>query len=125
MMLGMEREVIGHFLEELARSLEQLGEMHEQREDFAAARKARHEVLAIRTKQHGDKHWRVTDARLQLDDLKLLERLSPEDRALLREAVQLSNRVYHLWRAGKYKEALPQAQRAVETLARVLGKEHY
>src|SRR5438128_811054 len=124
-MLAIEREVIGNFHEEVAGSLEQLAEMHEQREDFAVARKARHEVLAIRTKQPGDKHWRVTDARLQLDDLKLVERLSPEDRALLREAVQLSNRVYHLWRAGKYKEALPQAQRAVETLARILGKEHY
>src|SRR5437867_3327547 len=44
-MLAIEREVFGNFHEDVAGSLEQLAEMHEQREDFAAARKARQEVL--------------------------------------------------------------------------------
>src|SRR5438552_7614587 len=91
-MLAIEREVFGNFHEEVAGSLEQIAEMQEQREDFAGAPKARQEVLAIRAKLHGDKHWRVTDARLALTHVDLLAKLKPEQRRQLNEANQLNRK---------------------------------
>src|SRR5438552_5096886 len=113
-MLAIERDVFGNGHEDVAGSLEQLAEMHEQREDFAAARKARQEVLAIRTKLHGEKHWRVTDARLALTHVDLLAKLTPEQRQEVNEAKQLSQKVVALKEQGKYREAIPLAQKVLE-----------
>jgi hypothetical protein len=68
-MLAIEREVLGNTHEDVIGSLEQLAEMHLEREEFAAARKARQEILDLRRQQHGDKDWPVTDARLDLEDV--------------------------------------------------------
>ena len=76
-MLAIEREVLGAEHQEVAASLEWLAEVYVEREDFAAARKARQEVLALRVKLHGEKHWQVTDARLALADVERLAALSP------------------------------------------------
>ena len=53
-----------------------LAEMHELREDFAAARKAWEEIEAIQVRLRGDQHWQVTNARLVLAHLELLARLN-------------------------------------------------
>ena len=62
----------------MAVSLEWLAKVYIEREDFAAARKARQEVLALRGKLHGMKPWQVTDARLALADVERLAALSPD-----------------------------------------------
>src|SRR5207237_1330043 len=67
--IAIEREVFGNEHEDLAKSLGHLANVHELREDFLAARKAREEVLALRTRLHGEKDWQVTDARLALSNL--------------------------------------------------------
>ena len=76
-MLAIEREVLGAEHPEVAVSLEWLAQVYIEREDFAAARKARQEVLALRGKLHGMKPWQVTDARLALADVERLAALSP------------------------------------------------
>ena len=61
-MLAIEREVLGAEHPEVAASLAWLAGVYAEREDFAAAREARREVLALRVKLHGEEHWQVTDA---------------------------------------------------------------
>ena len=56
----------GDASESIAQVHERMARLHETREEWTAAQHARSEVLAIRIKQHGDKDWRVTDARLAL-----------------------------------------------------------
>jgi len=60
--LAIEREVFGNRHEEVARSLEVLAQLHELREDWVSGRKARQEVVSIRTVLYGQEDWRVKDA---------------------------------------------------------------
>src|SRR5262245_43505813 len=56
-MLAIEREALGAVHEDVAGSLELLAELHTEQGDFAAARKALLDVLAIRTKLSGPDNW--------------------------------------------------------------------
>ena len=53
--------MFGNFHDDIVGSLGLLAEMHEEREDFAAARKARQEALTITTKLFGPLHWRTVN----------------------------------------------------------------
>jgi CHAT domain-containing protein/tetratricopeptide (TPR) repeat protein len=122
--LAIERNVFSSVHQEVAGSLEQLAEMHEEQEDFAAAGQARQEVLAIQVKLHNPSHWRVGDARRALEHLDHLRQLPPEELARLKSARQLGAQVAKLYDAGNYREALPLAQQTVEISKRVLGEAH-
>ena len=65
-MLALDREVLGEAHADVARSLELLAELHEERDNWTAALAARREVLALRTKALGEGHWRAIDARWAL-----------------------------------------------------------
>src|SRR5262249_22363828 len=65
--IAIERAVLGDRHEDLIASLKELADLHEAREDFAAARPVRQEVLALSRKRYGDQNWRVTNARLALE----------------------------------------------------------
>jgi CHAT domain-containing protein/Tfp pilus assembly protein PilF len=123
-MLALERQVFGDVHSDVADSLQFLAELHEEQEDFAAARKARQEVLAIQTKLRGADHWQVTDARLALEEVERLARLAPADRRRLAEAEQAADQVAPLYRQGKTGEALGLAQKALEIRKQVLGEHH-
>jgi len=79
-MLAIERKVLGDFNDDVVDSLVRLAEMHEAREEFAVARQARQDVLAIRTKLYGEKEWRVTDARLALEQTIRLSQFDAAER---------------------------------------------
>jgi hypothetical protein len=121
--LAVERKIFG-IHSETAGSLELLARLHQERGDFAAARKAQKEVVALWTKLHDARHWRVTDARLALNDLKREAQLKPSERALLKKVRESSLHAYDLWQAGRVKEALPLYRRTLGQLRRLLGKEH-
>jgi hypothetical protein len=121
--LAVERKIFG-IHSETAGSLELLARLHQERGDFAAARKAQKEVVALWTKLHGARHWRVTDARLALNDLKREAQLKPSERALLKKVRESNLHAYDLWQAGRVKEALPLYRRNLGPLRRLLGKEH-
>jgi CHAT domain-containing protein/tetratricopeptide (TPR) repeat protein len=123
-MLSIGRQVFGDVHPEVVDSLQLLAELHEAREDFVAARKARQEVLAIETKLRGAAHWQVTDARLALEHVDLLARLEPKERSLVQKATTLNKQVFELWSAGKSSEALPLARQAVAIRRRLLGERH-
>jgi CHAT domain-containing protein/tetratricopeptide (TPR) repeat protein len=122
--LALERQAWGKDHPNLVPSLDILADLQEWVGDFQAARQALQEVLAIRTRQLGKDHWRVADARRALADLRQRAGLTPAERAELREADRLNGRVVHLWRAGRARQVLPLAQKAVAIRGRLLGEEH-
>src|SRR5713226_2718129 len=122
--LAIEREIFGSFHEDIAGSLELLAEMHEEREEFADARKAREEVLQIQRGLHPAQDWRVSDARRHLRDLERLARLDADSRQQLRRAAELYQGVESLYEQGRYHEALPQAKHSVAIRQKILGQNH-
>ncbi|MHC4579797.1 MAG: tetratricopeptide repeat protein [Planctomycetota bacterium] len=122
--LAIEREVFGDVHEEVAGTLSWIAGLEKSRGGFAAARAAQKRVLAIRTQLLGAGHWKVTDARLELEDLRRWESLSAAQQARLREAVELTRAVVRLWRKGAYREAVPKAERALAIRREILGEEH-
>ncbi len=123
-MLAIESQVFGDVHEDVASSLEWLAGMYEQREDFTAARQARQQVLAIRIKLHGEKHWKTTNARLALADVEYRSALTPDQRRRLAEARRLTQEVLLLYRRGRSPEAVERARRALEINKQLLGEKH-
>jgi CHAT domain-containing protein/tetratricopeptide (TPR) repeat protein len=122
--VAIEREVFGNVHERVATAMKSLANLEESRGKFGAARKARQEVLAVLTQLYGKKDWRVIDARWDLDNLTLRARLSPADEKTLEQAAKLGQQVKRLDRQGKFKEALPLAQKVVELLKKLLTEKH-
>jgi tetratricopeptide (TPR) repeat protein/CHAT domain-containing protein len=123
-LLAIEREVFGNFHPEVAGSLQGLANLYEARNDLVAARAARQEVLAIRTKLRSAQHWQVTDARIALEDVERLARMAPADRQRLDEAGRLIRQVARLQQQGKSREGIPLAQKALEIHKALLGERH-
>jgi CHAT domain-containing protein/Tfp pilus assembly protein PilF len=124
--LAIERAVFGAVRSSPAGVswLEGLARLHERREEFDKAIPLRRDLLRLRRQWHGEGDWRVTDARLDLEDARQLARLPAEQRRRLRQAQQWNLQVFHLYRRGRSKEALPLAQKALRTWREVLGERH-
>ena len=122
--LAIERETLPAGDAVLAVSLGWLAELYLQREDFAAAKAARQEALEILRQRHGAAHWRVTDARLALEDVQRRAGMTHDQRQKLAEADRLNGEVIALYRAGKSGEALKSARRALAIRKEVLGERH-
>ncbi len=105
-MLALEREVLGETSEDAIGSLELLARLHQDREDWAAARKVRREVLKLLCTTLPKDHWQVVDARWALDNIDTLAKLSDRDRRRLREANRLIRQVEDLYARGKYSDAM-------------------
>jgi CHAT domain-containing protein len=122
--LRLERAVYGNNHEVVAQSLQGMALLLEITGEHAAARKALQEIVEILTRQLGKGHWRVTDARLDVEDLQVRSKLTPDQRDLLARAEVLTGRVMRLQEAARYKEAVPLAQEAVAIRSRLLGRQH-
>jgi tetratricopeptide (TPR) repeat protein/CHAT domain-containing protein len=123
-MLAIEREVLGGASEDAIGSLELLARLHQDREDWAAARKAREEVLKLRSTTLPKDDWRVGDARLALDNIETVAKLSDRDRRRLGEADRLVQQVEELHARGKYSEAMRPARQALAIREALLGERH-
>jgi hypothetical protein len=75
----------------LARVYEGIVDRARKQEDFPAARKAGREVVALKEKLYGERHWQVTDARLELAHTECLARLDKQQRQRLAEATTESS----------------------------------
>jgi CHAT domain-containing protein/Tfp pilus assembly protein PilF len=122
--LAIERAALGKTHADVADSLELLAELHEEREDFTAARTMRQEALALRRQLHGDGHWRVTDAQLAVADTERLARLDPAQRQRLGAANRLEMQVVALFQQGKFSEAIRSAQQILRIRKEMLGEKH-
>jgi CHAT domain-containing protein/Tfp pilus assembly protein PilF len=123
-MLDIEREVFGERHADVIESLELLAELHQEREDWPAALRARQDVLRLQTALLGAADWRVTNARLALADLEGWIRRPAAERAQLREAERLIDQVGQLWKAGQFRDALSPAQQSATTRKQLLGERH-
>ena len=123
-MLALERGVYGdaHYI--VANRLLMLAQLHEQREDIPAARKAMTAVAKIRTQLYGPDHWAVIETRRDLEHYDQLERLSPADRRDLGRSAGLLRQSEVLGRERKFKEAISLAAEGVEIEKRILGERH-
>ncbi len=122
--LAIERKSLPADQDVLAVSLGRLAGLYLQREDFAAAKAARQEALEILRQRHGAAHWRVTDARLALEDVQRRAGMTHDQRQKLAEADRLNREVIARDRAGKSGEALKSARRALAIREEVLGERH-
>jgi tetratricopeptide (TPR) repeat protein len=105
-MLTIECEVLGKTSDDAIRSVKLLAQLHEDREDWVAARKAWTEVLAMWTQNLGKDRQDVIEARWALEKVETLARLSDHDRRRLKEAVQLDRQAKELFARGKVNEAV-------------------
>jgi tetratricopeptide (TPR) repeat protein len=123
-MLAINREVLGDTHDAVADALQLLAEIHEERSDFPAARKARKDVLSIRTHHHGDQHWKALDARRALADTEHLAQLDRVSQHQWLAAGRLMRLVLRQRQAGKYGEALANARQALALRKVLLGEQH-
>ncbi len=122
--LAVTRDVLGELHEDVVGSLQVLAWLQEEREDWAAARKALTEVLAIRQRQPDQKDWRIADARRALADLDRRAALNPAQRQRLKEADRLSRLQDRAFQQGKYAEGIDPCRKAMEIRGELLGENH-
>jgi len=122
--LAMERKWLQEDDPEVVRSIEWLAELHEEAEDWPAARKWRENVLAWRRKHRGEQHWQTTDARIAIRNLTEFRAFTAEQQQQLYEAWDLDEQVAQLIDQEDYQQALPLAQRSLEIKQGVVDKQH-
>jgi tetratricopeptide (TPR) repeat protein len=122
--LAIERKHLGDAHAEVLHTQEFLAELHEAREDYAAARRARQQVFEMLQEVCGPLDWRVVDARLACEHVDLLERLTADRRRQLRQADALNARMASLYAEGKYAESIEAGRRALEIRQELLGDDH-
>jgi tetratricopeptide (TPR) repeat protein len=110
--------------ERVAGFQERIAGLCDKQENWAAEKRARAEVLAIRSKLYGEHDWRVTDARLALDDADRSARLTADERRELTNINETHSKVEALYRNGEFGAALPFARQTVATCRRILGEQH-
>src|SRR5262249_45049769 len=119
-----EREAFGRIHQEMVASLKGLAQLHELREDFAAARKVREEVLAISAGLYGEKHWRGTDARFELRGVERLAEIGRAGRGRLDRARAQSDEAVGLIQAGEARKAIAVAHEVLAVRKELLGERH-
>jgi CHAT domain-containing protein/Tfp pilus assembly protein PilF len=123
--LALVREIVGtEYNEAVADSLQVLADLHEENDDWKAAAKSLREVLVIRTKVLGSKHWKTTNARLALARLERLLRMEAGELRQLNQADRLQVQAFRADRKGEYKEASRLEQEALVILKQLFGDEH-
>ncbi|HEY7157800.1 MAG TPA: CHAT domain-containing tetratricopeptide repeat protein, partial [Gemmataceae bacterium] len=122
--LTLVRELFGKEHKNVVVLLQFLSQLQERREDWAAARKARQEVLTVQQRLLGKTDWRVTDARLALEDLEQRSRLTAQQRGQLRQTAELRQQFGRLAGSGKYREAVPVVQQELKLRKELLGEKH-
>jgi CHAT domain-containing protein/tetratricopeptide (TPR) repeat protein len=118
-----QRMLTGDDAKRAAELEKKLGELV-QSDKFAEAQAVARQIVELRSRVQGAEHWQTANARVQLDLLKRWERLPAAERTRLDEAAELNARVMQLWQAGKYREALPLAEKDVAIRREVFGENH-
>jgi len=90
--------------------------------DEAIARQE--ELLALRTRVQGPKHFETVDAEWRLKTLRRVAPMPHEDRAAYQSARTLNAQGETLLTQGKYAQAQPLFEKALDILRRLLTDEH-
>ena len=119
-----DNETLRKFRSDLSGSLAWLADRYREREDVSAELELRRESVLLLTKLHGQDHWRLTDARLAVRHVQLLQRLTPQQRSTLSEADRLNAQVVRFYGEGKFQKALPLAAKVAQVHRAILGEKH-
>ena len=122
--LAIERKVLAADDPDLAVSLDWLAQLSFQRKDFTAALAARQEALQIVQKRFGEAHWKATDARLAVHDVKLQASLTGEQREGLAQASRFDQNIVALVKQRKYAEAAEAYRPVLAIRKEVRGERH-
>ncbi len=109
-------------LDDLAKMLAVLATKQENAQDWAAATRARGEVIAILIELKGPDDSGTTDARLALDRLDRLAQMSVDDRARIATADRLVREARDCEKARDYAGAIQKQEQATKTFALLLGE---
>ena len=120
----LARGLYGDASEAVCRLQDWLARLHEGSEDWRPAREARQAVLATCAKLYGEKDWRVTNARLALEQTIQLSQLEPVQRNELAKATTLNQQVVRLYETGQFRRAVELAEDALAIRKKILGEAH-
>ena len=123
-MLAIEQKVLPADHEDIIGSLDWLGRLYVEHADFASAKVTRQQALDLLKKRYGEKHWKVTDARLELDDVDRGARMPQQQRKKLAEANRLKQDIFTFYRVAKYDAAIALARREILIRKAVRGDRH-
>jgi hypothetical protein len=122
--LAIEREVLPAATIDQFYSLNWLAGVAEAAENWKQAAAFRDEALAWSTEHRGATHWRTTDARLALEQVRKLQSLSAAARDDLARAERLDGDGVRLYGEGKFSEAVTKAKQSRDLRKQVLGETH-
>ncbi|WP_013630017.1 CHAT domain-containing protein [Rubinisphaera brasiliensis] len=123
-MLAIERVWLAEDNAAIKESLEWLAGVYEEAEDWDQAESSRREVLKRQVEKFGDSHWRATDARLALEDLRLLHLLPSDQISELNALLETDAQVIRLREAHRHSEAIKLAEQACSIRQTILGGKH-
>src|SRR5262249_38736078 len=122
--LPLEKEVFGEKGPQRLPWLQVMVKNYTVKGNFARAIALQQEVVAIEEARCAKDDWRVTDARLHVGHLELLERRTPEERLEINKASEQNKQVVRLINAGQYKQAVELAQEVLRVRKRLLTENH-
>ena len=82
------------------------------------------ELLALRTRAQGPKHFETMDAEWRLKALRRVAPMPKEDRVAYRSAITMNEQAEALDAQGKYAQARPLYEKALEIRRRLLTDDH-
>jgi tetratricopeptide (TPR) repeat protein len=82
------------------------------------------DLLALRTRVQGPKHFETINAEWLVKALRIVAAARPEDQAAYRSAAGFEEEANVLSQQGKFAQAQPLYERAVEINRRILGDDH-
>ncbi len=121
---ALEKAALGPAHPRTIESLRRLAWMQERVGRFAPAERVRAEVFALEAARLGKGHWRVTDARLELEHSRRLAKMTAAQRRALADADRLSLAGARLYQRGKLQEATVAIGKAYEVRKELLGEDH-
>jgi tetratricopeptide (TPR) repeat protein len=122
--VSVERELFGEVHLDIARSLDLPAKLHVELDRFAGAERTREEALDIKTRLFGERHWRVTDARLALEDARWFGKATAEERERRARADTLHAEARQHFNDGDVRQALEIDLEVLKTRKDVLGVDH-
>jgi CHAT domain-containing protein/tetratricopeptide (TPR) repeat protein len=122
--LAIAHEVLGEDHDNVMVSLELLADLYEAKDDFTSAIRARDQVLAIARRRRDVPPWKITDARLALEQSRQIAAWDGNQRSRYSVALRVCSKVEAMYKQGEYKPALDMALRNQRDLGGLVGEHH-
>jgi CHAT domain-containing protein/tetratricopeptide (TPR) repeat protein len=123
-MLMVERQWLGEDSPDVIVSIEWLAAVNEQAEDWPIAQAWRLQAVTWREAHQGVEHWETVDARLSLENIHILEKLTPEERQRLAQANAAYLDAIRLHREGRAEEGIRFAEKSLDIRKAIIGEQH-